>query len=953
MTLLLEKGASINDRDRYKQTALQLAIIEKRFKIVELLLSKYSFKINSFQYIDQFPYLRNVREIINYKDHFTAYCVACLTHNETAIDNFVRLGISVRSCEKKNLWYKDKHQLHFAVKGQYLELVELLVKCGADITERNAKGSTPLHLAFSNYTRRRCPEKGTSEKIIDIILSAHSRETENCVDTNGISHFHVACASGDAKIVERFLERGVEINMVIPQDSDILGGYTPLHVAAHFNCTSIIGLLIKHGADVNALNNEKSTPLHILFSAFATDTSVGILCSEVVSRHDVGLFFSVSDEKHENCVDNNGVSHFHIACCVGNARVVEKLSNHGADVNAAISAKSSVLKGFTPLHCAVEYNNIDVVEFLLQRNANVNALNSRGLSPIHVAWFNKQKYFLTKTNDRIIDMLLLADNEDTEKYEFETRLTHFFIACTRSNPRVVENFLKRGEKTSNTIYSFKAKGLQGCNPLACAVMYNRLAIVKLLLQHKADVSITNERGCTALHLACELEYSKIYELIRDNVNEERECREINDDWVSNRRDHLAIIDLLLKRHSNVNHRDDFKQPLLFEAYEAFKFETVECAIGDFVDEGTLDRIKDLFTKEFFTRRNTICKVILDHKFRMDLQDSNRNTLLHVLASDVHKDNGIMEIAELCLSRGANINARNRNGATPLHVAVENGSHRRDLVEFFLKHKADVNCKKLPGAFTPLRLAYENFNTHPTQYRVIVDLLLSNGANVNASDARGVPLLCAACKVNEEVLTQALNYGADINMTDTGDLSVVDYLFIYNRSNVTTSSKGYRVFSIVRNHVQKLKEIGFSVEKKIESRCSRMEQKLYSAYANDNDEFLRRCRDELNRMKTTRAGHYRCSLFDIISKGPDKMAIYVKNDAFMSIVNSRNFDAEYPLYGYLLKLRVREGLEKEALLMPAKKVLAWMIEEPLPEPCYEHILQYFSNKDLKELLRIFR
>lgn len=67
-----------------------------------------------------------------------------------------------------------------------------------------------------------------------------------------------AVRAGDGDRVARLLEAGAD-----PDATDLFCGATPLHRAAHDDATiPIAGLLIRHGADVNALTqNTGSSPL--------------------------------------------------------------------------------------------------------------------------------------------------------------------------------------------------------------------------------------------------------------------------------------------------------------------------------------------------------------------------------------------------------------------------------------------------------------------------------------------------------------------------------------------------------------------------------------------------------------------------------------------------------------------------------------------------------------------
>jgi hypothetical protein len=99
-----------------------------------------------------------------------------------------------------------------------------------------------------------------------------------------------------------------------------------------------------------------------------------------------------------------------------------------------------------------------------------------------------------------------------------------------------------------------------------------------------------------------------------------------------------------------------------------------------------------------------------------------STLLHWAAKKGYKD-----VAELLIAKGADVNAKNKNGSTPLHMAVEKGY--KDVAELLIAKGADVNAKDEYGS-TPLHMAASS------KYKDIVELLIAKGADVNAKDESG-------------------------------------------------------------------------------------------------------------------------------------------------------------------------------------------------------------------------
>jgi ankyrin repeat protein len=69
------------------------------------------------------------------------------------------------------------------------------------------------------------------------------------------------------------------------------------------------------------------------------------------------------------------------------------------------------------------------------------------------------------------------------------------------------------------------------------------------------------------------------------------------------------------------------------------------------------------------------------------------------------------VIETLLSRGANIDASDRTGRTPLHAAVENGTGYNladDVVKFLLTKGADVNARSRADS-TPFHTAISSWN----------------------------------------------------------------------------------------------------------------------------------------------------------------------------------------------------------------------------------------------------
>ena len=175
--------------------------------------------------------------------------------------------------------------LHRACQVGALECAAILVRQGADSTQRNAAGDTPAHLLVADanpmlvddVTRLRASLRALhaagmrfdalNEQGETPLMNAYQQNSRGVVEAllasgipvttrmkGGATALHLAAFAGDEEFTKLLLEHGAQIDA----KDDI--GNTPLHYAARKGQEAAAKLLVNSGADIFALNAEHQYP---------------------------------------------------------------------------------------------------------------------------------------------------------------------------------------------------------------------------------------------------------------------------------------------------------------------------------------------------------------------------------------------------------------------------------------------------------------------------------------------------------------------------------------------------------------------------------------------------------------------------------------------------------------------------------------------------------------------
>ena len=217
-----------------------------------------------------------------------------------------------------------------------------------------------------------------------------------------------AAKNRDSQAVRQLLEQQVNANTKQPD------GATALHWAVHWDDLATMGLLIRAGADVNATNDYGVTPL----SLGCTNGNAAIVDMLLQSGADPNSASPVTGEAVLMTAARTGI-----------VEVVEALLDHRADVNA-----KELQHGQTALMWAAAEGHTGVVRVLIARGADVRMGSKAGSTPL---------LFAARTGDLDLVRFLLRAGANVND-EAADGTTALLVATVRSHLAVARFLLKQG-----------------------------------------------------------------------------------------------------------------------------------------------------------------------------------------------------------------------------------------------------------------------------------------------------------------------------------------------------------------------------------------------------------------------------------------------------------------------------------------------------------------------------
>lgn len=641
--------------------------------------------------------------------------------------------------------------VHFAAANGGTRILDSLLARGLELTTRDNDAKTPLVLAAETaqigavyrLIHAGAPQDGQWPEVLGAasacaldneidsfhhvqhlqirsaalqLLLAHapaSDEVNAAVD----SSVYNAARSGDAALLAPLLDRGADVRQTDDR------GRTPLDLAIASKNAQAVALLLRHGAPLEGAD-PKASPLLAAASVSSADELIPLLL-----EHGADPAVSAA----------NGTTALHAAAARGHAIACSALLSAGANVDGRND------NGRTALHYAAETGNMVTLKSLLAAGADPVAVDNAGNTALLRALASghaDHATLLEEAGAKIGDdehIMFVAAAEAARLGAAESVafiLRHGFDPNRKDGtgrPWIVSTIIGKDPECLSAAIEYGADATvadnRGFTPLHWAVREGFAAAIAILLEAGADVNATAEcnpqgRGMAPIHLA---------------VN------------------HPHIVRLLIEGGADIDLPDADGQTPLLRALTTESLESARVLLDAGADAnlGDTNRVYPIFAALKFP---ALLERILESGVGVNVVSGQGFTPLFyaITIENPH-------VVECLLQAGADITAPGLEGASLIEHAVQ----VPDVFAVFVAHNADLNTRNGNGD-TALHVAAANNDAHAAE------ALIAAGADIDAAGNAGDTPLHRAVQRNSTAVAEVLvAAGADVTRANDNGIASLD------------------------------------------------------------------------------------------------------------------------------------------------------------------------------------
>jgi ankyrin repeat protein len=618
-----------------------------------------------------------------------------------------------------NIPNKDAHPLHAAIIAGHIEIVDLLIKNGAD-QYQIIDGLNVFSLAVRTQ----------QIEVIRLLQElGYGNELSKYIDlANGIKP-----KIADAKAIN-YTAQAIK-NSFIDYDRDKEGLLQAIKTVDEAKLKTIIATFPIN--NVTYAYNNSTLPLFqiaVLMEAdwavkLLLDNGINPLCKDINGfniYHHIAKSDTESSQRSIKLLDKyiskhkdilllgeagDDISVLHISAVNNNKNLLDVFT-----LNTHLRDRYS--NGNSPLHVAIKAQNIDLVKILLKNGIDVNSENDQFVTPLMLA---------SQLGNISLVQLLLSHNADVDKKDIKQN-TALHYAIMSENQEVALQL-------APLVKNIHTKNVNGNTPFMLAAMHGLLSVVNEISIINPSCQQFNQDGYNAMHLSAIYGYSDIVvSLAQKGFNVDATPKNKDQKSVtklqltplqlSARQGNIDTCQTLISLGASTSESSEFSDDLTTQAIVSSSPETLqlikllnleltakhfllaaECDNTGMLSELLLMGLDIDASNEFgqnalqlacINGADKAVALLIEQGIKLDSVDMNGNNSLHAAASKGSVDN----IRQLCDSKVA-LDKQNNEGETALHLACKNGNYPAVLLLLKLGAKYNITDK---NGLTPAQLA---------------------------------------------------------------------------------------------------------------------------------------------------------------------------------------------------------------------------------------------------------
>nr|XP_036215176.1 transient receptor potential cation channel subfamily A member 1 isoform X9 [Bactrocera oleae] len=256
--------------------------------------------------------------------------------------------------------------LHCAAMFDHPDIVEYLVKEGADINALDREHRSPILLAASR----------SGWKTVHLLIRLGAGINVKDASSRNVLHFVIMNGGRLPEFAEEVNKTQSHSQLVQLLNEKDASGCSPLHYASRDGHIRSLENLIRLGACINLKNNNNESPLHFAARYGRFNTVKQLLDSEKGS-------FIINES------DGEGLTPLHIASQQGHTRVVQLLLNRGALLHRDHNGRN-------PLHLAAMSGYIQTIELLHSVHSHLlDQVDKEGNTALHLATMENKPHAIS------------------------------------------------------------------------------------------------------------------------------------------------------------------------------------------------------------------------------------------------------------------------------------------------------------------------------------------------------------------------------------------------------------------------------------------------------------------------------------------------------------------------------------------------------------------------------